>query len=198
MEDRVELPRLYLSWLSPAMFESDDAELDLVADLVGQGKTSRLYRRLVYDRRLAMDVVAYQSSREMSGVFQLIATAAPGHTLTEIEEVITESLAELAEHGPTPAETERSLAETEAQFVYRLQTVGGFGGKSDQLNAYNVFRRDPGYFDLDRARYDQVTPLAMSQAVGKWITGAPRVALSVVPRGATHLALTDSAPVVAS
>ncbi|MFP5378605.1 MAG: M16 family metallopeptidase [Vicinamibacteria bacterium] len=195
LEDRVELPRLYLSWHSPAMFAAGDAELDLAADLIAHGKTSRLYRELVYEKRIAVDVSAYQSSREMSGIFQLIATAAPGRTLAELEVVITAALATLAADGPTSAEMARSLAQTEAQFVYRLQTVGGFGGKSDQLNAYNVFRGDPGYFTADRARYESATPASVAAGVRRYLVDAPHVALSVVPRGATALALPDSTPV---
>ncbi|MDP1571125.1 MAG: pitrilysin family protein [Vicinamibacterales bacterium] len=195
LDDRVELPRLYLSWHSPAMFAPGDAELDLAADLIAHGKTSRLYRALVYERRVAVDVMAYQSSREMSGIFQLIATAAPGHALDALAGVILETLAAVATDGPTPSEVERSLVQTEAQFVYRLQTIGGFGGKSDQLNAYNVFRGDPGYFADDRARYRDMTPGLMAAAVRRYLVDAPHVALSVVPRGAEHLALPGSTPV---
>ncbi|MFP5379650.1 MAG: hypothetical protein ACLGHP_07870 [Vicinamibacteria bacterium] len=104
-------------------------------------------------------------------------------------------LAGLAADGPTSAEMARSLAQTEAQFVYRLQTVGGFGGKSDQLNAYNVFRGDPGYFTADRARYESATPASVAEGVRRYLVDAPHVALSVVPRGATALALPDSTPV---
>jgi zinc protease len=198
LDDRVELPRLYLNWHSPAMFAPGDAELDLAADLMAHGKTSRLYRVLVYERRIAVDVMAYQSSREMSGIFQLIATAAPGRSLWELESVILETIAAVAAEGPTPAEVARSLAQTEAQFVYRLQTVGGFGGKSDQLNAYNVFRSDPGYFAADRSRYEAATPQGMAAAVARHLVEAPHVALSVVPRGAEALALPGSTPVQVS
>ena len=84
-EDRVELPRLYLAWLTPAMFAEGDADLDLATDLLANGKTSRLYRRLVFDERIATDVSASQNSREMAGYAQITATAAPGHTLAELE-----------------------------------------------------------------------------------------------------------------
>ncbi|MGE0463391.1 MAG: M16 family metallopeptidase [Vicinamibacterales bacterium] len=198
LEDRVELPRLYLSWHSPAMFEAGDAALDLGADVLAHGKTSRLYRQLVYERRVATDVSAYQHSREMSGVFQVACTAAAGVALPVLEQAVTEELARLASEGPTSDELERSEVQIEAQFVYRLQTVGGFGGKSDQLNAYNVFRRDPGYFDQDLARYRAVTPAQMAGAVRQWIVGAPRVALSLVPRGQRQLALPDASEVSVS
>ena len=198
LEDRVELPRLYLGWHSPAMFAGDDADLDLAGDVLAHGKTSRLYRQLVYERRVATDVSAYQHSRELSGVFQVACTAAAGVALGVLEEAITEVLRELGGPGPTADELERAQAQTEAQFVYRLQTVGGFGGKSDQLNAYNVFRGDPGYFDADRERYRAVTPETVAGAVRRWLVGAPRVALSLVPRGRRDLALAGAAEVSVS
>src|SRR5205823_9278664 len=95
LEDRVELPRLYTAWLTPAMFRDDDAELDLAADLLANGKTSRLYRRLVFDERIATDVSASQNSREIGGFLQVAATAAPGHTLEEIDRAIVEEIAGL-------------------------------------------------------------------------------------------------------
>ena len=85
LEDRVELPRLYLAWHSPALFAPDDAHLDLVAEVLAGGKTSRLYRNLVYDQRIATEVAASQNSRELGSYFQIIATAAPGRSLTELE-----------------------------------------------------------------------------------------------------------------
>ena len=141
LEDRVEMPRLYMAWLSPAMYAEGDAEMDLVGDLLANGKTSRLYRTLVYERRVALDVSAYQSSRELGGFFLLVATAAPGQSLAEIETLIGIELQALVESGPSESEMERARAQVEAHFIYRLQTVGGFGGKSDQLNAYNVHAR---------------------------------------------------------
>jgi zinc protease len=101
LEDRVELPRIYIAWLSPAMFAADDAELDLVADLLANGKTSRLYRTLVYERRIALDVSAHQHSRELGSFFLLAATAAPGQSLAEIYEEIDAELDRLSATGPT-------------------------------------------------------------------------------------------------
>jgi zinc protease len=194
IEDRVELPRLYLAWHSPRMFAAGDAELDLVADLLASGKTSRLYRHLVYERRVATEVAAFQQSREVAGFFQVVATAAPGHTLDEIESAITDEIARMADEGPTSDELARVLAQAEAQFVYRLQTVGGFGGKSDQLNAYNTFLGDPDFFPRDLERYLSVTTTAAGAAAAQYLQSAPRVSLSVVPQGRESLALADSEP----
>jgi len=198
LEDRVELPRLYLAWHAPALFADGDAELDLIAEVLSSGKTSRLYRALVYEQRIATEVAASQNSREAGSFFQVVATAAPGRTLAEVERAIAREMGSLVEKGPTDIELERCLAQAEAHFLFRLQTVGGFGGKSDQLNAYNTFLGDPGYFDRDLERYRSATPAALRAAAARHLTARGRVVLSVVPRGRLALALPDSQPVAVS
>jgi zinc protease len=198
LEDRVELPRLYIAWHSPALFADGDAELDLVADLLASGKTSRLYRSLVYDQRIATEVAASQNSREIGSFFQIVATAAPGRTLAELGRSISRELSALVERGPTDIEMERCLAQAEAHFIYRLQTVGGFGGKSDQLNAYNVFLGNPGYFERDLDRYRGATAPVLQRAASRWLQPPGRVVLSVVPRGRMALGIPDSHPVTVS
>jgi zinc protease len=193
IEDRVELPRLYIAWLSPAMFEEGDADLDLAADILANGKTSRLYKRLVFDERIATDVSAAQNSREIAGFLQVAATAAPGHSLAELEQAIVEEIARLAADGPSDDEIERGRVQAEAQFIFRLQTVGGFGGKSDQLNAYNVFLDDPAFFERDLERYRRVSRTSLRDTAKRFIDHDRRVALSIVPRGRVSLALTGSA-----
>jgi zinc protease len=198
LEDRVELPRLYLAWHSPALFADGDAELDLVADLLASGKTSRLYRALVYEQRVATEVAASQNSRELGSFFQIVATAAPGRPLADVERAIARELAAFAERGPTPAELERSLAQAEAHFLFRLQTVGGFGGKSDQLNAYNTFLGDPGFFERDLQRYRDATRDSLRLAASTHLLTSKRVVLSVVPRGRVGLVIEGSRPVSVS
>jgi len=191
LEDRVELPRLYLAWPTPALFTAGDAELDMLADLLANGRTARLYRRLVHDERVATELAATQGSRELGGVFQVIATAAPGQSLAALESAIVGELARLASEGPTDADLERGRAQVEAAFVYRLQTLGGFGGKADQLNAYNVYRGTPDYFDTDLGRYQKVTRQDLAAAASS-LDPARMVALSVVPRGQFGAALSGS------
>jgi len=198
LEDRVELPRVYIAWISPAMFADDDADLDLAADILANGKTSRLYRRLVYEQRIATDVSAAQNSREVAGFLQVAATAAPGHTLAELDQAIVEEVERLASEGPSEDEIERGRVQAEAQFVFRLQSVGGFGGKSDQLNAYNVFKGDPAYFERDLERYQVVTAESLRQAVARYLDPGHRVTLSIVPRDRTGLAAPNSSPAVVS
>jgi zinc protease len=196
LEDRVELPRLYMAWMSAPMFVDGDAELDLATDLLANGKTSRLYRRLVFEKRIATDVSAAQNSREAAGFVQVVASAAPGHTLPELQQAIVEEIALLAEQGPTDEEIGRARVQAEAQFVFRLQTVGGFGGKSDQLNAYNTFVGDPGFFANDLERYRAVSKASLRDAVARYLDHDRRVTLSIVPRGRIDLGVADSMPAV--
>jgi zinc protease len=197
LEDRIKLPRLYVSWRSPALFGEGDAAFDVLAEILATGKTSRLYRSLVHERHLAIDVLAAQQSREIDGMFQVVVTAASGVTLATLAGAIEEELVRLGSEGPTNDELERSLAQAEAHFVYRLQTVGGFNGKSDQLNAYNVFIADPGYLDEDWQRYRRLTSGDVRAAAASLIPGRG-VTLSVVPMGETALALSGSIQAVVS
>jgi zinc protease len=194
----VERQRIYMAWLTPAMYAPGDSELDLVGDMLANGKTARLYKTLVYERRVALDVSAAQQSREMAGYFVLAVTAAPGASLTDLAAAVDEEIARLAAEGPTSAEMERAEAQAEANFIYHLQTVGGFDGKSDQLNAYNVLRGDPGFFAKDLDRYRHATPESVRAAAQQYLRPDRRVVLSVVPRGRAADALAGSEPVAVS
>jgi zinc protease len=198
LEDRVEMPRIYMAWHSPPMYAPGDAEMDLIGELLTSGKTSRLYRTLVYEKRVALDVSAFQGSRELGSFFLLVVTAAPDRSLTDITAMVDTELAQLADRGPSGSEMERVTAQAEAHFVYRLQTVGGFGGKSDQLNAYNVFRRDPGYFAADLERYRAADAEHIRDAAARVLRPDARVLLSVVPTGQRALALPGSEAVSVS
>jgi len=134
----------------------------------------------------------------MASFVQLSATAAPGHPLAELHHAIEAELAKLAEEGPTDVEIERGRVQAETQFVQRLQTVGGFGGKSDQLNAYNTYLGRPDYFSEDLARYARVTSESLRRTVKRYLVDAHFVALSVVPHGRPELAIPDSVAVAVS
>lgn len=195
LEDRVELPRLYMAWHSPALFTEGDADLDLVAEILGGGKTSRLYRRLVVERRLATEVTVVQGSRELTSLFQAVATAAPDVTLDALRDAMLEEFLAVCETPVADDELARARVQAEAHFIYRLQTVGGFSGKSDQLNAYNVYCGDPGYIGRDLARYRDATAARMHDTASRWLR-RPSVSLGVVPMGRTVLGLSGAVPAV--
>ncbi len=193
LEDRVELPRVYLAWHSAALFAPGDAEADLLAEILGGGKTSRLYRKLVFDDRVATELIATQASREAGSMFQVVATAAPGRSLQQVVDIVDAELRALAEQGPSADEVERVKAQAESAFVMRLQHVGGFGGRADQLNAYQTYLGDPAAFSIDLERYLRVTRESIA-ASARALLEANRVLLSVVPEGQGALALAGSAP----
>ncbi len=189
LEDRVQLPRVYDAWHTAKAFAADDATLDVLANVLAGGRPSRLYKRLVYDLQIATEVVAFQDGGRIDGKFELYATARPGHDLTELQRVIDEELKTLAAAGPTAREVERARNTFEAQFLARLERVGGFGGKADQLNFYNYFVGTPDYFQQDLDRYRKVTPADVQRAARRYLTEAHRVVMSVVPQGKPELAV---------
>ena len=112
-----------------------------------------------------------------------MASAAPGHTLDELEAAIHEEIARFADEGPTADELERGRAQAEAAFVFRVQSLGGFGGKADQLNAYNVYHAQPDGF-ADRSRALPVGDRRiMRAATSRWLTPDRASTLAVVPEG---------------
>jgi len=182
--DKVELPRIYLAWLTPPHFAPGDAALDMVADALAGGKNSRLYKRLVYDMQIAQDVQAYQNSQQLSSYFLIQATARPGHTVDELVKVIDEEIKKLQTTTPDPHETQRSINTIEASFFKRMEQVGGFGGKADQLNAYYTATGDPDYFNEDLARYRSMSPSDVRAAAAQFLPLDRRVELTVLPEGA--------------
>jgi len=182
--DKVQLPRIYVAWLTPPHFQPGDAALDMVADALAGGKNSRLYKRLVYDMQIAQDVSAYQASQQLSSYFLIQATARPGHTADELLKVIDEEVTKLQNETPPVGETQRSINSIEASFLRRLERVGGFGGTADQLNAYFTYTGTPGYFNQDLDRYRATTPADVRAAAAQYLPKDRRVELTVVPEGA--------------
>lgn len=186
LEDDVSLPRLYLAWHSPAAFAPGDAALDAAAGVLAHGRASRLYRSLVYDLQLAQSVTAYQNSAALASTFHVTVTARPGVQLATLEHAVRAEIASLA-GAVRSDELERTRNGIETGFVDGLQSVGGFGGRADQLNMYMYHLGEPDSAAADLLRYEALTPDDLSDAVRAWLL-APGVALSVVPRGMTALA----------
>jgi zinc protease len=190
LEDKVQLPRLYLAWVTPPAFAPGDAALDVVAGVLSAGKNSRLYKRLVYDLQVAQDVAAFQDSNALASTFQVVVTARAGHGLEEIRRLVDEEIGRLAQEPPAEREVTRLLNRTEAAFYDRLERVGGFGGKADQLNAYYSSTGDPDYFEEDLARYRALAPSDVQAAAGRFL-GPGRLLVSVVPEGKKELAVPE-------
>jgi zinc protease len=181
LTDKVTLPRLYLAWLTPRFYAPGDAALDVTSSVLAGGKNSRLYKRLVYDMQIAQDVSAYQQSGALGSQFQIVATARTGHTAAELLKVIDEELERLRREGPQPREVQRAINQMEASFYQRMERVGSFGGKADQLNAYAFAGGGPDYFAEDLARYTSLSQSDIQSASVQWLPADRRVEVVVEP-----------------
>jgi zinc protease len=190
--DRVPQERVYVVWPAPAYFQPGDAELDLASRILSQGKNSRLYKTLVYDKQIASDVSAFNYSLEISGVFGVITTARPGHSLDEIEKVIYDEIARFAQKGPEEEELMREKAKQEFDFISGLERIGGFGGKSDLLNQYNTFLGSPDFFQRDYDRYQKCSAAQIRDAVRQYLDTRNRLVVSFVPEQSDRPKITET------
>lgn len=156
--DTVELPRVYKAWLTAPIFHPGDAEADVLGHILGGGRSSRLYQKLVYEKQIAQNVSAGNQSMMLGSVFKMVATAKPGVAIEYLEKALDDELAALQSSGPTLKELERAKNTIQSGFIFGLEQPGGMGGIADRLNAYNHYLGDPDYFAQDLARFDAVTP----------------------------------------
>jgi len=170
VQDRVPLARLYMVWNIPNYGSTDGNLLDLVSDVLADGKTSRLYKRLVYDERIATDVSAYADLSEIAGTFNITVTAAEGASLARIEQAVNEELSRFLRRGPTARELQRVKTQVEARFVRGVERIGGFGGKSDQLAMNSVFLGDPAYHKTFLREVREATGRQLRDAARAWLS----------------------------
>lgn len=170
VSDRVPQARIYKVWNIPRYGEADSTYLDMVSDVLASGKSSRLYKRLVYDEQLATSVEAYADPSEISGQFRIVATAKPGGDLKKIEKAIDEEVARFLAKGPTQEELQRVKAGNIASFVRGLERIGGFGGKSDILAMNETYRGDPNFFKVTLNYVRGATAKELQTAAKRWLT----------------------------
>ena len=185
LEDRVQLPRLYMAWITPAQFLPGDEALDIVASVLASGKNSRLYKRLVYDLQIAQDVSAGQDSHALDSTFMITATAREGHTLSELERVIQEELDRLKAEPPSRRELDRALNQYEADFYRSIERDLG---KAEILNAYDFGAGRPDFANEDLARHRALEPDDLQSTARRQLSDNARVLVSVVPIGKKNLA----------
>ncbi len=157
MADRVTLPRLYSVWLAPANLSGDDDAGDILRAILSDGHSSRMYRTLVYEKQIAQSASVSYYAAEIAGQFRMEVTPAEGHTLYEVEEAAEEVLASIATEPPTDEEFERAINRIEMQHYRMLARVGGFGGRADALNYFNVYTGDPDGLNTAMDGYRKVT-----------------------------------------
>lgn len=178
--DQVELPRVYMAWLTSPAYQPGDAELALAGQILGGGKSSRLYKSLVYDKQIAQEVSASQGSNALTSMFVVSVTARPGHDAKEIEAAIDEQLQLLRKNGPDDREVARARNTIETAMLTRIEKVGG-EGLANQLNQYNQYLGDPGYLSKDIERYRRVTPADVQRVIEAQLTPTARVVVHGLP-----------------
>ncbi|WP_437487676.1 pitrilysin family protein [Sorangium sp. So ce1014] len=179
IEADVELPRVTISWVTPPGFAPGDAELDLVANVLASGKTSRLYKKLVYDLQIAQDVFAGQQSSQLASTFQITATLKKGKSPEQALKLIDAELEKLRKAPPTQDEHERARAKLLSDLIFSMEQVTA---RANAINNYNQLAGDPGYFPKDVARYEGVTAADLQKATADLLPRGRRVIALVTPK----------------
>ncbi|HEX8694951.1 MAG TPA: pitrilysin family protein [Longimicrobium sp.] len=188
-EDRVTLPQVSVIWRANKRFHADEAPLDVLAGILTQGKSSRLYKRLVYDQQIAQTVNAFNNASLLSGDFWVVVRGKPTTDLDVLEAAVYEEVEKLAQTPPSAEEVRRVINGIETGFVARLEEVGN---KADQLNDYFYYTGDAGYVQRDLARYRAVTPAEVQRVARQYLQGKNHIVLSFVPQGKTELAAVEN------
>jgi len=170
MQDRVPQARIYKVWNIPQWGTEELTYLDLVSDVLGSGKTSRMYKRLVYDEQICTSVQVYASPGEIGSQFMIVATAKPGVDLKKVEESLDDELNKFLKEGPTEKELERVKTEYEASFIRGIERIGGFGGKSDILAQNQVFGGSPDYYKKVLNWVRNATPKNLKDVANEWLS----------------------------
>jgi zinc protease len=179
--DTVQLPRLSVAWLTPPVFTQGDAEADLLVHILGGGKASRLYRKLVYEQQIAQAVTCTLNTLKLGSVAACDITAKPEVSLDTLEAALWKEVASLQSDGPTQAELDRARTVDVTGKIIGLQRLGGFGGVADTLDRYNQFLDDPGYLPNDIARYQAATTSSIKQVATQYLGKDQSVVVNCVP-----------------
>ena len=178
--DQVQLAKVLLGWVGPKPLE--DPAIEPLMRILAGGKSGRLYHDLVYERKIAQDVsAAWENGMQLGGVVEVTATVQAGHTPEEVEQALLEEVKRLRDAPPLPDELERARRNLEAGLFAQLENVGGFGGKADLLNYYELWAHDPAYFAKNLERTLAVTPEQVQKTAQRYLQDEQRVTIVVLP-----------------
>jgi zinc protease len=170
VEDRVPQGRLYRSWNVPEFGSAEEPLLDLAAEVLGQGKTSRLYKRLVYRDQIATSATASNDTNEIGGQFDFTLTANPGEELSKVEKAAEEELRNFLKNGPSPAELQLAKTQILGRYARIVERIGGFGGKSDLLARCQTYRGNPDCYKDYLKWVKAATPATVKKAANDWLS----------------------------
>jgi zinc protease len=182
VQDRVPQARVYKTWNVPGYGTAAADYLRFACSVLSSGKSSRLYKRLVYDDQIATNVAAHMDEREIGGQFVLVATAKQGEDLCKVEKALDEELARFLDKGPTERELQRVKAQSYASFVRGVERIGGFGGKSDILATSLTYGGRPDAYKERLARLEKLTSLDLRDTAREWLSDGVYT-LEVAPFG---------------
>ena len=180
-KDQVHLPKLIMGYLAPGIFKDGDAEAVLLSKILGDGKTSRLYQRLVYEKQIAQDVTVSDTQLVLGSVLEIGVVARQGHDLKEIEAAVQAELDDIVKNPVSDEELDRVKTTYVATTLRQLERLGGWGGKADLLNYYDHYTGDASYLPKDIARYQAVTADSLKKVAGQILTKDNRAVLNVLP-----------------
>jgi zinc protease len=170
LQDNVPLARIYKTWNIPGSTTRDFTMLDVASDILGSGKNSRLYKRLVYQDQIATSVSVGVGPFEIGSQFQVTVTVKPGGDVHQVEKVLDEEMAEFLNKGPTAAELERVKTAAYASFVRGLERIDGSGGKSYILAESQVFGGSPDFYKTRLKWAQDATPKDIQAAAKTWLS----------------------------
>jgi len=180
-DNYAQVPQLQMVWPAPPRFHPDEAPLDALAEIIGQGKNSILYKNLVKPRK-TMFASVFNSASELAGEFTLFARVFPGNEMADIEAEMRKALIEFENTGISDDALTRFKSGLESDLISGLRSLGSFGGKASTLANYETFAGDANYIGKDIARYENVTKEDIMRVYKKYIKGKPAVILSVLPK----------------
>lgn len=181
-QDRVPQARLQKTWNVPGWGTTPMTYLNLLQDILTNGKTSRLYKRLVYDDQLASNVFSYTQENEIGGQIYIFADAKPGVSLDKINAVIDEELKKVFSSGVSQTELERSKTRAFTRFIKGAEQIGGFGGKSDILLENEVFGGSPDHYKKVYKEIAEANVANIKNTAVEWLSSG-EYRLDILPFG---------------
>ncbi len=181
VKDTVQLPQIAMAWLTPVAFQAGDSDARLFLNILGEGKSSRLYRKLVYEQQIAQSIDCSLESLKLASVAECDVTARPGVKLDALQAAIDREIDNLRASGPSQAEVDEARNGILTKKISGLQRLGGFGGIADMMDLYNQYLGDPGYLPEDIARYQRASTRSVQKIGQDSFSASQRAVVETIP-----------------
>ena len=179
--DNVPLPAVFISFHSEGFLNESSTRADILAAVAGEGRSSRFYKSLVYDKQIASSAFAFHDPREMASLFTVSATASsPEITCDELSEALLSELSILCEKGIEESEMIKVRNSLATSIAYPMQTSTGI---ADILTQQTMFWNDPSRINTLLSRYNRFTANEIQEYAKSIIKPDNMVRVDVVPAG---------------